>query len=86
MPPSIKEKLYFGIYVDEKKKFHHLIVFRKSKKVLTDELRDKGFVPKGVFSEKDIEKVKSETFMDTNVSDKTLQYLKENLSDLDRIV
>ncbi len=86
MTTSANEKLLFGVYIDERKEFHHLIVFRKNKKILIDELRDKGFVPKGIFSEKDIAKVKSCTFMDTNVSDKTLQYLEDNLSDYDKMV
>lgn len=56
MPATMKEKLYFGVCVDRNKKFHHLFIYKKSKNILTDELRDKGFVPKGVFYKKILKK------------------------------
>lgn len=71
------DKLFFAIYKKEGKKFHHMIVYRKNKK----ELRDSGYTPKGILSQKDIEKVRNNTFLDINVSDKVLDYLKDNLDD-----
>lgn len=75
------DKLFFVIYKKDSKEFYHMIGERKSKKAFRDELRDEGFTPKAIFSEKDIAKVLDKTFLDTNVSDKELDYLVSHLDD-----
>lgn len=78
------DKLFFAIYKKDTKEFYHIIETRRNKKVFRDELRDKGLTPKAIFSEKDIGKVLTKTYFDTNVSDMELDYLKSHLEDWDK--
>lgn len=78
------EKLFFAIYKDENKAFCHIIVYRRSKKVLREELKEKGYVVTGIFSEKDVEKVLAGEFFDTTISEKTVVYLEENLDEWEK--
>ncbi|MFI3255730.1 MAG: hypothetical protein R3Y63_15605 [Eubacteriales bacterium] len=85
MPREIfREKLFFAIYTDTEKIFHHLIVYRTSKKALREELKGQGHTVKAVFSDKDVEMILSEEFMDTTVSEKTIAYLKANIDEWNR--
>lgn len=81
MRENRSEKLFFAIYKDDSKELHHMIVYRASKKVMVDELREKGFFPKAVFSQKDIDQVEANEYMNDAVSDKLVAYLKEHLSE-----
>lgn len=75
-----KQKQFFVIYRDGDKKFLHDIVYGKSKKLVKGDLREKGYTIKGVFSQKDITNVLRYEFTDVNVSNTTIEYLRENLS------
>ncbi len=75
-----KLKQFFAIYRDGDKKFLHSIEHGKSKKLVKSDLRNRGFTIKGVFSQKDINNVLNYEFTDVNVSNTTIDYLRENLS------
>lgn len=77
-----KDKEFFTIYKekDGEKKFLHIIEKGQSKKKVVEDLRARGLTIKGVFSQKDINKILKHEFTDVNVSDKTLEYVLENLS------
>lgn len=75
------EKLYFAIYKDENKQFCHKIVYRKSKKLLSGEIRGEGFLPKAIFSEKEVVEVMAGEFYNTTVSEKELLYLENHLDE-----
>lgn len=59
----------------------HTIRTGSSKKVLTQQLRDQGYLPKGIFSQKDIDKVLADEYVTMAISDKEIEYLKEHISD-----
>lgn len=58
-----------------------MIVYRKNKKQIKDELRKKGLTPKAVFTADDIKDVLAFEFLNSDVTDKEIQYLKSNLDD-----
>lgn len=75
-----KLKQFFAIYRNKDKKFIHDIFEGKNKKLIKEQLRAEGYIVKGVFSQKDITNVLNYEFTDANVSDATIEYLKEHLS------
>lgn len=74
-----RQKQFFVIYRGEDKKFLHCIKFGKSKKLVKADFRAEGFTIKGVFSQKDINNVLNYEFTDVNVSNSTIEYLRDNL-------
>lgn len=74
-----KQKQFFAIYRDNSKQFLHSIESGTSKKLVKSQLRDDGYTVKGVFSQKDINNILNFEFTDVNVSNQTIDYLKENL-------
>lgn len=72
-------KLFFAIYKDEEKNIQHMIVEQKSKKELSDALRDQHFIPRAIFTQKDIDKILAYEFLNINVTDKEIEYLKSHL-------
>ncbi len=77
-------KLFFAIYTEENKVYQHLILHRKSKKDVKEELREKGYTIKGIFSAKDVEKVQAGEFTDITISDKTIAYFEEHMGEWEK--
>lgn len=73
------KKLYFVVYKNDEKELHHVIDYKTNKQDIKNELRDKGLVPKGIFSEKDVDKVLTNNFFDNTVPESVLNYVKEHI-------
>ncbi len=86
MPSAVNDKLYFAVYQNDVKKLQHMIVFRKSKEDLNQEIRNNGFLPKGIFVQKEVEDIMAEEFFSTRFSDKVIQYVKDNIADWEKTV
>lgn len=78
------KKIFFAVYKDENKCFCHIIVYHKSKKVLSEELKEKGYVVTVIFSESDVAKVLAGEFLDTTGSEKTVAYLEQHLDEWEK--
>ncbi len=79
-------KLFFAIFKDETKAISHMIVYRHSKKDLTAELKEKGYVVKYIFNQKDIDMIEKEEFYTDNVSDKDIDYVKNHLEEWEKSI
>lgn len=84
MSDTDKEKLFFAISRDSAEQLTHTIVYRKDKKMLSQELKAKDLVPLGFFAQNDIDDIISNNFKDSSVPDSVLNYLKEHIADWEK--
>lgn len=76
-----KLNYFFVLYKDSGMSLLHSIEQGVNKKSVVDSFRDKGYTPKAIFCEKDIENVKNNDFSNKNVTEQQLNYLKEHWND-----
>lgn len=74
-----KQKEFFAIYKNKEKEYIHEVIRGKSKKLVKTSLREGGFIVQGIFSQKDINSILNYEYTDVNVSDKTIEYLRDHL-------
>ncbi len=78
-----QDNFYFAVYSHKTEEFQHLMLYRKSKKIVGHELRKKGYTVHYVFNKNNVADIKNEHFARTDVTEEVITYLVEHLDEWD---
>lgn len=80
---EVQLNLYFAIYKNRENEIQHIILYRKSKKMLRSQLKNKGFEVLAVFNKNNVADIKAGHFHDKTISESEVDYFKEHISQWD---